>query len=205
MTLSPKNLRYVAGADKARLREAERQAKARLEAYDVAHGIGETVALGDGRGEAFDVPKPPTRGKAQGPVRRVTGIEQLTRAGKLHGHRLDAAKAYRDAFQAANREPSLRSCLSDEPRGGAGVDVSKIGAAGRVRMVNQLRLNAMRVTLRQQTDLIMVCDCILGGDMTPRELARNGQEASVYTALLLVALDFLAVAWGEPESMKVAA
>lgn len=179
-----------AKAERRRNIEAEGRAKVARDFREVNDGVDESVALRDARGETFDTPK--ERGAA--PVRRLTGLEVLTRAGKVSRDGVICATDYADAYGAAHKTPSPRSCLADPVGNVASLDVARLGAAARSRLVAEKRLYAMRADLRHSPSLVGACDAVFGLGKTPREAGRNGAEASVYTALALAALDLMIAA-----------
>lgn len=166
--------------------KTERQAAAKEEALAVARGVEETVGLRKGRGEEFDAPKP-KRGGRMPPVRRLTGLQWVTRRGLLNPRQLEAGEKYGAVYREANREASLRSVLDREVRGEPTGDMLR-----QAERANQARavLNRYRTWIGYG-QLIDVCDEVCGKEMTPREAGGNGPRGEMKEALLLVALDLL--------------
>jgi hypothetical protein len=160
----------------------------------VSAGVAERVALGEARGEAFALPGP----RDKRPVRRLTGLETLVRAGKLTEAQWAVGMAYGVAMRAAGEAPSPPSCLANGAGGGAvepNLYAVRFAAAG--RLVAAQRLDRFRAALAEQRQLVDVLNAVCGEEKTPREVAENGAGAMVVTALLIVALDLLAVARAE--------
>lgn len=181
-----------ARAMRERLQRLEAQARARDAARAVAEGVAETVDLSRDRGAEFEKP-PAVRGGRETPHRRLSGLEWLTRKGRITAGQRRVGEAYGAAYRRAGAASSIPSTLEAQPSGGlaAGPSVAQILrlAAGRMRAAEELA--AMRARLFQQGDLVSVCDLICGRELTPREAGGGDREAVRVEAVLKVALDLL--------------
>jgi hypothetical protein len=183
-----------ARAMRERLKRLEAQARARTEARAVGEGVAETVGLAQARGAEFEKAAV-VRGGRETPYRRQTGLEWLTRKGRITPRQRQAGEAYGAAFRRAAAAPTIGSTLEAQPSGGlaAGPSLGQIlrTAAGRERAERELA--AMRERLFGQGDLVSVCDAICGRELTPREAGGGDREALRIEAVLKVALDLLAL------------
>jgi hypothetical protein len=184
-----------ARAMRERLQKLEAQARARDAARQVADGVAETVNLSQDRGSEFDKPAA-ARGGRETAYRRLTGLEWLTRKGRITSGQRRVGEAYGAAYRRAAVAPSIASTLEAQPSGGpaAGPSVGQIlrQAAGRMRAESELA--AMRTRLFGQSDLVSVCDDVCGRELTPREAGGGDREAVRIEAVLKVALDLLLLA-----------
>jgi hypothetical protein len=174
--------------------QASRDAAKALQAQ-VDSGVSETVALGENRGEMFDRQTKPTPGR-QKPVRRLSGVDWLQRQGKLSERRQRAAVAYCEAYEGAMSVDGLRSCLGEHTPGNGNKPVAYIIASAEARARSIHTLRGLHRAMMHQEDLIVACDLIVGQGKTPREAASNGSQAARLEALVLVALDLIAVSIG---------
>jgi hypothetical protein len=181
-------------AARRRLIEQEGRERATAEQAAVSAGVAERVQLGEVRGEAFALP-----GRYdKRPVRRLTGLESLVRAGKLTEAQWAVGMAYGVAYRHADDTPSPPSCLA-QGAGGTRAEVEPYAVMARAngRLWAAHRRDAFRRALGGQLQLVDVLNAVCGEEKTPREVAENGAGAMVVTALLIVALDLLAVARAE--------
>ena len=180
-------------ATRARLARAERQARARAEAAAVAAGVEETVVLSRARGAAIvEAPAARRRVCAQ-PYQKVSGLEWLTRKGRLSVEQRRAGERYGTAYRRAKCDQSILSTLEIRPGGGdaAGLSVGELLTRGEGTAQARAALAGLRGRLGRQADLVAACDLICGEERTPREAAGGEREALRLEAVLKVALDLL--------------
>jgi hypothetical protein len=184
-----------ARATRERLLKLERQEKARADARAVADGVAESVALARARGAAFE--KPPARkGERETPYRRQTGLQWLLRKGRITPRQAAAGERYGAAWRQAGATPSIGSTLEVQPglSDGGGASLAQVLRQGAARRQAETRLEACRLVLLGQVDLIAACDLCCGQELTPREAAGADRDAARLEAVLKVALDILAAA-----------
>jgi hypothetical protein len=167
-------------------------ARARLEARAVEHGVAETVGLERARGAAFVIEAEEDR-ERQRPYRRQPGLDWLARKGRISETQRAAGLRYRDAYVIAQPIIAIGSTLEVQPGMGAGGPPLKtlLARAGR-RQAAEARLALYRRQLLEHPALIAACDLVCGRELTPREAAGGEREALRLEAQLLVALDLLA-------------
>lgn len=177
-----------------RLHRLERQALARREALQVAHGVEETIALRRGRGEALIGPSQNTRGPRATPYRRQPGLDWLAAKGRIDSCAKAAGERYGAAFRRARHaESALPSSLNPHIRTGrfTGPDPTEVMARGEATAAAARRLAEYRRRLSGQADLITACDLVCGEEKTPREAVGPDRDAIRLEAVLKVALDIL--------------
>jgi hypothetical protein len=185
---------YLARLERERLQSLERRAKARTEARAVEEGVCETVTLSSARGTAFEAP-PRRRGEREKPYRRQPGLEWLSGKGRLTCAQRQAGERYGAIWRRVHGEPSIRSTLDVKPGFGAseGGPVATLVAQAEHSAHAAGKLDALRRRLSGQPSLIAACDAVCGRELTPREATDGEREAGKLEAVLLVALDILAV------------
>jgi hypothetical protein len=172
----------------------ERREKARVESREVAAGVAESVALARTRGGAFEK-EPAGRGARETPYRRMTGLEWLSKKGRLTELQRAAGERYGESFRRSQAAPSIGSTLEVQ-RGGnlpGGPSLAAIMKHAAGRSEAEARLERDRARLLRQHDLIGACDLVCGQELTPREAAGGEREAGRLEAVLKVALDILSM------------
>lgn len=185
-----RHLAALAARERQELLHEEAQAKARREAQDVHQGVTETLVLGDRRGEEFLAPGD-DRGRPR-PVRRLTGLEYLTGRSLLTEAQLTAGERYGSAWRDTQGGESLKSCL-DVGAGGRGDGPQPAFLLSRAewRANRRDQLTHMRAAVKHPR-LIAALDAVCGQELTPRQAAGSGRDATVTIELVRVALDILA-------------
>lgn len=181
---------YIAQIERARLLEIETSLKKRAEEDQIDQGVRETVNLDEGRGALFQHPVQ-GRGEDKKPYRRKSGLDWLLAKGRLEPEQMNAGLQYGDDWRTAN-DVSVKSCLMD------------IRGGGDETTPQQIRLSASRRLERARDDalcghkaMIGLCDRVAGDGQRLRDIASGDDEkAQKFEAVLLVALDLLAVHYG---------
>jgi len=171
------------------VRQAERE-RAKAEALEVSTGVDETVALAEGRGEAFERPKhrPGERAK---PVRRLNGLAYLVSRKVLSTELAQIGEAWGDLYRQAYGDPPLRSCINDSIGGGGDPTGSALIAA-QARVVAQRRIRAMSGHIEAVPALYGALAAIAGIGLTPRQFAGGGEkQALVVQTNLIAALELM--------------
>lgn len=181
---------YLARLERERLQAVEARGKARLEALAVAEGVRETVALSAARGAAFEGSPGAARGK---PVRRLTGLEWLSRKGRLDPGQRQAGERYGLIYRRATSGGKIGSSLNLNEDGGAATPISAVMSQAEARAKAVARLADLRVRLAGHAGLISACDRICGEELTPMQAAGAEREALKLEAVLGVALDLLKI------------
>lgn len=177
--------KQLADEERRQLLAQEREQRERAERQAVRAGVAEVIDLGKVRGEAFLVPGP-RKARAE-PVRRLTGLEWLTRKGKITAEQASLGLDYGECYREAQAAPRLKSCLA-EPSGGQPPTPAALAARARRRHLRVERLDRYRAALGRQPDLVSALDLVCGEEKTPREAAKNGQGAGIVEALVVAAL-----------------
>lgn len=170
------------------VRQAERE-RAKAEALEVATGVDETVALAEGRGEAFERPKQRPGERAK-PVRRLNGVAFLVSRGVLSTELAAVANTWGDLYRQAYGDPPLRSCINDSIGGGGDPTGSALDAA-KARVVAQRRLRAMSGHIEAVPALWGALVAIAGIGLTPRQFAGTEKAALVVQTRLVDALELM--------------
>lgn len=181
-------LAHAAKVRQANVRAAERE-RARAEALAVATGVDETVALAEGRGEAFERPKQRPGERAK-PVRRLNGLAYLVSRKVLTTELAQIGEAWGDLYRQAYGEPALRSCINDSIGGGGDPTGSALVAA-QARVVAQRRLRAMSGHIEAVPALWGALVAIAGIGLTPRQFAGTEKAALVVQTRLVDALELM--------------
>jgi hypothetical protein len=187
---------HLARLEQSRLLTLERRGKARREAYEIAAGVAETVALSAARGAEFETPEP-ARGERERPYRRQVGLDWLTKKGRITPAQKAAGERYGLCYRRARAEIAIASTLDVQPGGGgasSGTPLASVLARAEARVQAGAKLVSYRRQLSDQNDLVAACDLICGEEQTPREAARSERDAGRLEAILGVALDILAAA-----------
>lgn len=180
-------------AARERLARLERQAKARVEAVEVAEGVAETVALSRARGAAVLGPETGSRAARAQPYRRLSGLDFLEAKGRIAPAAKAAGERYGWAYRRVKLETAIPSTLSDRVRGEfMAPSLAETLAHGEATAVARRKLAEFRRRLSGQADLVAACDLICGEEKTPREATGGERDAGRLEAVLKVALDLLA-------------
>jgi hypothetical protein len=177
------------------VRQAERE-RAKAEALEVSTGVDETVALAEGRGEAFERPKQRPGERAK-PVRRLNGLEYLksrgvfTRDGVVDNELVRIGEVWGDLWRQGYGDLPLRSCMDDSPRGGHGDPTAKALVAAQARVVAQRRLRAMSGPVMDVPALYGALATIAGIGLTPRQYGLTDKCALVVQTNLIAALELM--------------
>lgn len=181
---------YVAQLERARLLEIESYLKGKAEEGRVDAGISETIGLDEARGADFQHPLQ-GRGEGKKPYRRKSGLDWLLAKGRLSPEQMDAGLQYGDDWRTAN-DVSVKSCLMDIRGGGDETTPQQIRLSAS-RRIDQARDRA----LSGHKYMIALCDRVAGDGQRLRDIAGGDDEkAQKFEAVLLVALDLLAVHYG---------
>jgi hypothetical protein len=188
---------HLARLERERLSMLERRAKTRTEQRAVAAGVEETVRLSRQRGAKFEAPSQ-RRGEREAPYRKLTGLDWLTRKGKVSEAQRAAGERYGECWRRARAAVAIGSTLDVQPGGAAakGTPLIAVIAQAEGRAQAQARLNLLRRRLGGQASLVTACDRICGEELTPREAAQTEREVARLEAVLEVALDLLAAGEG---------
>jgi hypothetical protein len=170
------------------VRQAERE-RAKAEALEVSTGVEETVALAEGRGEAFERPKQRPGERAK-PVRRLNGLAYLVSRKVLSTELAQIGEAWGDLYRAAYGDPPIRSCINDSVGGGGDPTGSALVAA-QARVVAQRRLRAMSGHIEAVPALWGALVAIAGIGLTPRQFAGTEKAALVVQTRLVDALELM--------------
>jgi hypothetical protein len=170
------------------VRQAERE-RAKAEALEVSTGVDETVALAEGRGEAFERPKQRPGERAK-PVRRLNGLAYLVSRKVLSTELAQIGEAWGDLYRQAYGDPPLRSCINDSIGGGGDPTGSALVAA-QARVVAQRRLRAMSGHIEAVPALWGALVAIAGIGLTPRQFAGTEKAALVVQTRLVDALELM--------------
>jgi hypothetical protein len=170
------------------VRQAERE-RAKAEALEVSTGVDETVALAEGRGEAFERPKQ-RPGERQKPVRRLNGVALLVSRGVLSTELAAVATAWGDLWRQGYGDPPLRSCINDSIGGGGDPTGSALVAA-QARVVAQRRLRAMSGHIEAVPALYGALTAICGVGLTCRQYGLTDKGALVVQTNLIAALELM--------------
>jgi hypothetical protein len=170
------------------VRQAERE-RAKAEALEVSTGVEETVALAEGRGEAFERPKQRPGERAK-PVRRLNGLAYLVSRKVLTTELAQIGEAWGDLYRQAYGDPPLRSCINDSIGGGGDPTGSALVAA-QARVVAQRRLRAMSGHIEAVPALWGALVAIAGIGLTPRQFAGTEKAALVVQTRLVDALELM--------------
>jgi hypothetical protein len=170
------------------VRQAERE-RAKAEALEVSTGVEETVALAEGRGEAFERPKQRPGERAK-PVRRLNGLAYLVSRKVLTTELAQIGEAWGDLYRQAYGDPPLRSCINDSIGGSSDPTGSALVAA-QARVVAQRRLRAMSGHIEAVPDLWGALVAIAGIGLTPRQFAGTEKAALVAQTRLIDALELM--------------
>ena len=170
------------------VRQAERE-RAKSEALEVATGVDETVALAEGRGEAFERPKQ-RPGERQKPVRRLNGLAYLVSRKVLSTELAQIGEAWGDLYRQAYGDPPLRSCINDSIGGGGDPTGSALVAA-QARVAAQRRLRAMSGYIEAVPALYGALAAIAGVGLTPRQYGLTDKGALVVQTNLIAALELM--------------
>jgi hypothetical protein len=170
------------------VRQAERE-RAKAEALEVSAGVDETVALAEGRGEAFERPKQ-RPGERQKPVRRLNGLAYLVSRKVLSTELAQIGEAWGDLYRQAYGDPPLRSCINDSIGGGGDPTGSALVAA-QARVVAQRRLRAMSGHIEAVPALYGALAAIAGIGLTPRQYGLTDKGALVVQTNLIAALELM--------------
>lgn len=199
-----KHVKAMENAQRRRFMVLEHRERARQIAAEVRDGVAETVALSEGRGEAFAVPKVERDGQAR-PTRRKTGLETLLARKVITKAKFDLGEKWGTLWRMATDDPSIRSGAA-EPEGGSNGD--PIGAAlarAAIRVAASDRLADMNLLLLNQPSLIQAMAEVCGRGKTPRAAAVNGRDSVKIECLVTVALDMLAEPRAYVEAAKARA
>jgi hypothetical protein len=172
------------------VRQAERE-RAKAEALEVSTGVDETVALAEGRGEAFERPKQRPGERAK-PVRRLNGLAYLVSRKVLSTELAQIGEAWGDLYRQAYGDPPLRSCINDSIGGGGDPTGSALVAA-QARVVAQRRLRAMSGHIEAEATpaLWAALVAVAGIGMTPRQFAGSEKAALVLQTQLVTVLELM--------------
>jgi hypothetical protein len=181
-------LAQAAKVRQANVRAAERE-RAKAEALEVSTGVDETVALAEGRGEAFERPKQRPGERAK-PVRRLSGLAYLVSRKVLSTELAQIGEAWGDLYRQAYGDPPLRSCINDSIGGGGDPTGSALVAA-QARVVAQRRLRAMSGHIEAVPALWGALVAIAGIGLTPRQFAGTEKAALVVQTRLVDALELM--------------
>lgn len=183
----------LARLERERLLTLERRGKARLEAWAVAEGVAETVALSRARGAAIVTPEI-GRGEREKPYLRMSGLDWLVRRGRLSEAQRATGERYGACYRQAGGEVKIGSTLDVKPGLGTGdgPPLSTVIAQAESNLLAVERLARYRRRLHQHAALVRACDKICGEELTPREAAGAEREAYALEGVLRVALDMLA-------------
>ena len=131
---------------------------------------------------------------ARPPVRRLSGLEHLSRRGRISRSQRAAGEAYGSVWRSQSEgglpsplaraaEPFVQGRLPPDP--GAGL------SAAEARLRARRHLAGLRRRLADHPTLVGACDRICGQELTPREAAGGDREAGRLEAVLAIALDLL--------------
>ena len=137
----------------------------------------------------------PARPPARAPVRRLSGLEHLSRRGRISRSQRAAGEAYGSVWRRSQSEASLPSPLARaaEPfvQGRLPPDPGTGLSAAEARLRARRHLAGLRRRLADHPTLVGACDRICGQELTPREAAGGDREAGRLEAVLAIALDLL--------------
>lgn len=176
---------------KRRNLQLERQEKARAEAQALADRMAETRARGEARGEEFEQ-QPKRRGEQDKPLQRVTGLAWLYRKGKLTDDQFAAGSRYGACYRMAKGEASIRSILNRDVAGGEGPTLEALMQQSERNEQARAKLAMYRNQMQGEVTIITACDLICGDELTPREAAQNGRDATALEVLMIAGLSMMA-------------
>jgi hypothetical protein len=171
------------------VRQAERE-RAKAEALEVSTGVDETVALAEGRGEAFERPKQRPGERAK-PVRRLNGVALLVSRGVLSTELAAVANAWGDLWRQGYGDTSLRSCIAADAIGGSGDPTGTALEAARRRVQAQARLRSMSGDVQNVPALYGALTAICGVGLTCRQYGLTDKGALVVQTNLIAALELM--------------
>jgi hypothetical protein len=170
------------------VRQAERE-RAKAEALEVSTGVDETVALAEGRGEAFERPKQRPGERAK-PVRRLNGLAYLVSRGVIDRELAQIGEQWGDLWREGFGPVPLRSCINDAVGGGGDRTGNAIEAA-KTRVQAQRRLLAMSLRLDRVPAVWGALVAIAGQGMTPRQYGGNERAAHAAQTRVVDALELM--------------
>jgi hypothetical protein len=169
----------------------EAREKAREEAAAVADGVVETVDLAQARGAEFDV-RDAKPGAPAPPNRRLTGLEHLSRRGKITAEQRAAGERYGELYRIVKVEGEIGAMDFNGSAAGAGTALLKVRRDADERADARHELAIARSKFWNQATIMRALDLVCGEEKTPREAAMNGQDAIRIEACAIAGLDMLA-------------